>query len=198
MVFMLQNSNVSCVNNVFMNMLTFMGGAYPGGGWTAGNGVYATETDYVANRHRLRVFTPMESVNNNQILWISGWVWNAIRSFHLIGQQNRIDKQNKSGTTTSPYGEMGYMVKTPMYDTVDISMDTISNLKTGIGFWQTADPAIRTLTSTFRGAGRVNNNIISASPLGFSAGMPQRCDKWNQCTRSCIMGCYNGSINSKW
>jgi len=164
------NSNVTLVNNVFMNLWRHLG-AWPSA-LLGGEGVYANETNVNTYHDRLRVYSPNGNPYHNLFYEFYTGV-ECDNYFQVLGLNSYMINEGP-GTLTAPSGMYGWLVKTGQYDTVIVNNDTISNVANGIAFWSMNDPVAGPGTYTqYEGALFINGNVIQASPLGYTLDMTQ-------------------------
>ncbi|MBS1525538.1 MAG: hypothetical protein JST19_07805, partial [Bacteroidetes bacterium] len=179
------NSNLTCENNAFTNMLPAQWSfSMPTGtisSPTGGDAIYAACTNDLTNPNKLWVSSPPTSPYNNLFYGFT----NAIEcSNYLQVLVRRIYAITAHTTYGSgiyvPGGQTGILIKTAKYDTIDIDHNTIFNTSTGISLNMSYDPTVWTTVygrsgglsyaysvstpSQYMDLCTINNNLLQAQP----------------------------------
>lgn len=169
------NSNATIENSAFINLIGTIGTITGSGTVVGGNtgiGVYANVTNDFIYHCRLRVYSPFPSVYNNYFYGFATAV-QCTNYFEVVGKNTTMVNSGR-GTILHPLGGYGYYLTSSVYDTIDISNNTVVNTNTGIALWITRDPyrpvPYPAIPPPVQMAGlcRMDGNLIQAHPLGYS------------------------------
>lgn len=165
-----QNTNFTCVNNVFMHISSEVSYAAPVGGI----GVYAKVTDDYNNHNRMRVYKAAGSSYINSFYdfyyGIAGYNY-----FNVMCDSNDMVCKNR-GSSMSPKGAFGLVIKSMHYDAINLNQNNIANVNTGIAVWSTYDPMISTTwwTTPYKGEVNILANTLKATLGTYGPSMTQR------------------------
>ncbi|MBU0487667.1 MAG: T9SS type A sorting domain-containing protein [Bacteroidetes bacterium] len=154
------NSNFSCYNNAFQNIVAESTTSQNGYGISANN--YALGAAIL----RLQVLGNNYFYNCSRGIDVNGYFDVKINGTNMRSSQLAI-----SGLPLELQGDVGVYVKTPYSNVIDISWNELTNIRTGIVFIGDVDAAAPAETAQCIGPVTIEENYIQAT-LGGMYGLP--------------------------